>query len=112
MVDSLVGDSQFGGGGEGFADARVANEGGMGAAGDLEAYALAWLEVVGSGPDVDLEMQAAVFLGSYAVGSEADDSIAQVNGFTGWFHDTEPSEEVGMLQAGANVEIGCDGTDD
>ena len=78
MIDGLIGDLQFGGGGEWFAGARVANEGGVGAAGDLEANALARAEVVGSGPDVDLDVQDAVWLRSYAVWGEADDAMSGV----------------------------------
>ena len=112
VIDGLFGDSQFGRGGEWFAGAWIANKARMGAAGDLEAYALASAEVVSGRPDVDLEMQGAVWLRSYAVWGEADDAVAQVDRLAGWLYDTETGEEVGVLQAGAHVEIGCDGADD
>ncbi len=112
MIDGLFGDSQFGGSAQRFACARVTNEAGMSAAGDLEANALARAEVVGSGPDVDLEVQAAIFPGGYAVGCEANDAVTQVDGFSGRVYGTETGEEVGVLQTGAYVEIGFDGADD
>ena len=43
----------------------------MGTAGNLEANALALTEVVGSRPDVDLDMKAAVCLRNYAVRGQA-----------------------------------------
>ena len=112
VIDGLFGDSQFCCCGEGFAGAWVAHKAGMGTAGDLQANVLARAEVVGSGPDVYLEMQATIGFGIDTIGSQAYDAIAQVDGFTGWLNDTETGEEVGVLQAGANVEIGRDGADD
>ena len=112
MIDGLVGDMQFGCGAEGFTGAWIAHKAWMGAAGNLEAYALALAEVVSGWPDVDLKMQAAVWLRSYAVWREAVDTVAQVDRLAGWLYDTETGEEVGVLQAGAHVEISCDGADD
>src|SRR5690349_8208590 len=84
----------------------------MGAAGDLKTKALSRAKVVRGGPDVDLEVQGAIFLGSYAIGCEADDAVAQVDRLAGGLYGTEASEEVGVLQVGADVEIGGDRADD
>ena len=112
VIDYLISNSQLRCGGEGFAGAGIANKARMGAAGDLQANTLTWAEVVGSGPDVDLDVQAAVFLRGYAVWGEAYYAVAEVDRFARWLYDAETGEEVGVLQAGAHVEIGRDGADD
>ena len=112
VINALFSNSQFGGGGEWFPGTWIANKAWMGAAGDLEAYALTTAKAIGGGPDVNLYVQAAVCFWSYTVGSQADDAVAQVDGLTGWLYDAQTGEEVGVLQAGANIEISCDGTDD
>ncbi len=81
VIDGLVGDSQLDCGAERFTGTRVAYKGWVCATGHLQAYALPRTKVIGSGPDVDLEVQAAIFLGSNAVWPKADDAVTQVNRF-------------------------------
>ena len=79
MIHTLLSDPQFRSGGEWFACSWIANKAGMGAAGNLEANALASTEVVGSRPDVDLDMQAAVCLRNGPVRGQGEYSITQVD---------------------------------
>ena len=71
VIYTLFSNSQFRRCGEWFPGTWIASKAGMGAAGNLEANALASTEVVGSWPDVDLDMQAAVCLRNYAVRGQA-----------------------------------------
>jgi hypothetical protein len=71
MIRTLFSNSQFRGGGEWFPGTWIASKAGMGAAGNLEANALASTEVVGGGPDVDMDMQATICLRNHTVRSQA-----------------------------------------
>ena len=71
VVDGLLGDGQGGAAGQGRAAAQVAAPAGMGATGYQEPQAVALAEVVGGGPQVDLEAQTAVGLGLAAAGRDA-----------------------------------------
>ena len=106
MIHTLFSNPQFCCGCEWFPGTWIAGKAGMGAAGNLEANALASTEVVGSRPDVDLDMQTTVCLWNHTIGGQVYDAIAQINQFTRWLYGAETGEEVGVLQAGANVKIG------
>lgn len=60
VIDDLVGNAELRSGRQWLAAAAVAHKMGVRAAGDLQANALPLAEVVGGGPDLDRNVQAAI----------------------------------------------------
>ena len=111
VIDDLVGNDQLRPSRQRFAAAGIAYKAWVGTARDLEANALPLPEVVGGWPDVDRDMQAAIGFRGNAPRSQTQNAIIQVDGLARCFHNTEPDEEVGMLQAGTHIQLGSDRTD-
>src|SRR6266851_8261214 len=99
VIDDLVGNAQPRPGSQWFATAGIADKARVSAARDLEAHALSLSEAEGGWPDLDRDMQAAIGFREHAPRGQTQNAITQVDGLARCFHDAEPGEEVGMVQA-------------
>src|SRR5262249_52209668 len=111
MIDDLRGNAQLRPSRQGFAATQIAGKTWVGAAGNLDAKTFSLSEVVGSWPEFDGKAQAAIRFRGDAPRGQAHHAITEIDGAARSFHEAEPHEEVGMLQAGTHIDLGFDRTD-
>ena len=71
MIDRLIGDEQFGCGGYRLAAARIARKAWMRSAGHLDAQPLSFAEVVGGGPERNVNVAHPIALRGFAFRGQA-----------------------------------------
>ena len=99
VIHSLVGNAELRPGGQWLATACIARETRVCAAGDLDAKTLTLAEMISGCPEVDRDAQAAISFWGDTARRQAQDAIAEIDGFTRYLYDTQPGEEIRVFQA-------------
>src|SRR6516225_9409064 len=101
----MVGDAASGGRGDGLARAEVSRVARMRAAGDLEANAVAALEAVRVRPELDRDAARTVCLTLARLGTETNNAVTDIHRLGALtVHVAESNEEIGVLEARADIQ--------
>ena len=78
MINGLIGNPQCGSSGEWFTASQVASESRVSAAGDLKPDAIPSLEAIGCWPEINVDLERAIWLRCWSARPQAPYSVTDI----------------------------------